>query len=322
MKAIHVQEHGGAEVLRYNDVADPEPGPDDALVRVSAAGVNFVDVYHRTGLYPQKLPYVPGQEGAGVVLKVGTDVTTVQPGDRVAWAAGPGSYAELVSVPATKLVTIPKQVEDEIAAAVLLQGMTAHYLAVSTYPLKKGETCLIHAAAGGVGLLLTQIAKMRGARVIGTTSTEEKAERARKAGADYIIRYARSDVAAEVRKITGDQGVDVVYDAVGKATWDASIDSLRPRGMMVSYGNASGPVPPFEPLLLSRKGSLFLTRPTLVNYIATREDLEMRANDLFKWIASGKLEVHIDRRLPLAKAADAHSALEGRKTTGKVLLIP
>src|SRR5688572_5807545 len=322
MKAIRLHEHGGPEALRYEDTADPEPAADHALVRVAAAGVNFIDVYHRTGLYPQKLPITLGQEGAGVVVKTGADVTTVKAGDRVAWAGGPGSYAELVSVPAANLVKIPYGVGEDIAAAVMLQGMTAHYLATSTHAIGKGDTVLIHAAAGGVGLLLTQIAKMRGARVIGTTSSDEKATRAREAGADYVIRYAKTDVAAEVRKITGDRGVDVVYDAVGKATWNASIDSLRPRGMMVSYGNASGPVPAFEPLLLSKKGSLFLTRPTLVNYIATREDLDARAQDLFKWIADGTLNVHIDRRVPLADAADAHRALEGRETSGKVLLIP
>lgn len=322
MKAILVQEHGGAEVLQYTDVPDPENGPDDVLVKVHAAGVNFLDVYHRTGLYPQNLPLVPGQEGAGVVVTVGSAVHTVKPGDRVAWASGPGSYAELVSVPASRLVKIPRAITDETAAAAMLQGLTAHYLATSTFPLKKGDTCLIHAAAGGVGLLLTQIAKLRGARVIGTTSSEEKAKRAREAGADYVIRYAVNDVAEEVRKITGDRGVDVVYDAVGKATWDSSIDSLHPRGMMVSYGNASGPVPPFEPLLLSRKGSLFLTRPTLVNYIATRDEFEARTNDLAKWIKDGRLKVHIERTMPLAEAAEAHRALEGRKTSGKVLLIP
>lgn len=322
MKAILVQEHGGAEVLQYTDVPDPEAGPADVLVQVRAAGVNFLDVYHRTGLYPQKLPLVPGQEGAGVVAAVGSAVHNIKPGDRVAWASGPGSYAELVRVPAANVVKIPKAITDETAAAAMLQGLTAHYLATSTFPLKKGDTCLIHAAAGGVGLLLTQIAKLRGARVIGTTSSEEKAKRAREAGADYVIRYAVSDVAAEVRKITGDRGVDVVYDAVGKATWDASIDSLHPRGMMVSYGNASGPVPPIEPLLLSRKGSLFLTRPTLVNYIATRDEFEARTNDIAKWIKDGSLKVHIDRTMPLAEAAEAHRALEGRETSGKVLLIP
>jgi NADPH:quinone reductase len=322
MKAIRVHEHGGPEVLRFEDISDPEPAAGHAVVRVAAAGVNFIDVYHRTGLYPQSLPITLGQEGAGVVVKTGADVTTVKAGDRVAWAGGPGSYAELVSVLAANLVKIPYGVSEDIAAAVMLQGMTAHYLATSTYPVNKGDTVLVHAAAGGVGLLLTQIAKMRGARVIGTTSSDEKAARAREAGADYVIRYAKSDVAAEVRKITGDRGVDVVYDAVGKATWNASIDSLRPRGMMVSYGNASGPVPAIEPLLLSRKGSLFLTRPTLVNYIATREELDARAHDLFTWISEGNLDVHIDRRVPLADAADAHRALEGRETSGKVLLIP
>lgn len=322
MKAILVQEHGGAEVLQYTDVPDPEPGPEDVLVRVSAAGVNFLDVYHRSGLYPQKLPFVPGQEGAGVVVAVGTSVDTLKTGDRVAWASGPGSYAELLSIPVAKVVKLPKTISDETAAAVMLQGLTAHYLATSTFALKKGHTCLVLAAAGGVGLLLTQIAKLRGARVIGTTSSEEKAKRARAAGADYVIRYAVSDVAAEVRKITGDRGVDVVYDAVGKATWDASLDSLHPRGMMVSYGNASGPVPPIEPLLLSRKGSLFLTRPTLANYIATREEFEARTNELAKWLKDGRLKVHIDRTVPLADAANAHRALEGRETSGKVLLIP
>jgi NADPH:quinone reductase len=322
MKAIRIHEHGGPEVLRYEEVADPEPAGGNAIVRVAAAGVNFIDVYHRTGLYPQKLPVTLGQEGGGVVVSVGDDVTTIKAGDRVAWAGGPGSYAEMVSVPVANLVKIPKGVDDDVAAAVMLQGMTAHYLATATYPIRKGDTVLVHAAAGGVGLLLTQIAKMRGARVIGTTSSDEKAARARAAGADYVIRYAKRDVAAEVRKITGDRGVDVVYDAVGQATWNASIDSLRPRGMMVSYGNASGPVKPFAPLLLSSKGSLFLTRPTLVNYIATREELDARAQDLFTWIGEGRLNVHIDRRVPLADAADAHRALEGRETIGKVLLIP
>jgi NADPH:quinone reductase len=321
MKAIRIRAHGGHDVLRFEDIPEPRVGDDNALIRVTAAGVNFIDTYHRTGLYPVPLPFVPGQEGAGVVVETGENVTALKRGDRVAWATGPGAYAELVSLPEANLVKIPDHIADEVAAAAMLQGMTAHYLATSTYPLKPGVTCLIHAAAGGTGLLLTQIAKLRGATVIGTTSTEEKAQRARKAGADHMILYSSQDVATEVKNITG-MGVDVVYDSVGKSTWSASIDSLKPRGMMVSFGNASGAVGPIDPLTLSRKGSLFLTRPTLVNYIASRAELELRANDIFNWIQSGRLDVHIDRTIPLHNAHEAHRALESRETSGKVLLIP
>ena len=321
MKAIRIPIHGGYDVLRYEEIPEPRIQDSNVIVRVAAAGVNFIDTYHRTGLYPVPLPFVPGQEGAGVVVQVGKHVKTVKPGDRVAWAAGPGSYAEVISIPAANLVRVPATISDDIAAAVMLQGMTAHYLAKSTYQLKPGVTCLIYAAAGGVGLLLTQIAKLHGAIVIGTTSTEEKAKRAREAGADYVVRYSKLNVAAEVKKITGG-GVDVVYDAVGKTTWESSLDSLKPRGMMVSFGNASGPVGTIDPLTLSRKGSLFLTRPTLAHYIATREELEARAADVFDWIINGELKVHIDRSVPLEHAAAAHQALEARETSGKVLLIP
>lgn len=322
MKAIRVHEHGGPEVLSLHDVAEPDVAPGDALVRVAAAGVNFIDIYHRTGLYSVTLPLTLGQEGAGTIVKTGANVSALKTGDRVAWAAGPGSYAEYVAIPAERLVKLPDQITESVAAAVMLQGMTAHYLATSTYPLEKRNVCLIYAAAGGVGLLLTQIAKMRGATVIGATSSEAKAKAARAAGADYVIRYATDNVASEVKKITGGRGVDVVYDAVGKSTWELSLDSLRPRGMMVSFGNASGPVGDIDPLVLSRKGSLFLTRPTLGHYTATRDELVARATDLFEWIAAGKLKVHIDRELPLADAAAAQRALQARETSGKVLLIP
>lgn len=322
MKAIRIHEHGGPEVLRCEDLPNPDPVAGEAVVRVTAVGVNFIDVYHRTGLYPVELPMTLGSEGAGTVVAVGLDVRSVKPGDRVAWAQVPGSYAEYVSAPADKLVKVPAALPDRIAAAVMLQGMTAHYLATSTFPLKKGHTALIYAAAGGVGLLLTQIAKLRRAIVIGTTSTDEKAAIARSAGADYVIPYTRTNVAEEVRKITGGRGVDVAYDSVGKATFESSIDSLRPRGMMVSFGNSSGPVGAVDPLLLSRKGSLFLTRPTLVDYTTDHTELEARAKEIFEWIVQDKLKVHIDRELPLAQAADAQRALEARATVGKVILIP
>lgn len=322
MKAIRIHEHGGPEVLRYEDMPNPDPADGEVVVRVTAVGVNFIDIYHRTGLYPVQLPMTLGSEGAGTVTAVGPGVKAVKAGDRVAWAQVPGSYAEFVRAPADKLVKVPEAVPDRIAAAIMLQGMTAHYLATSTFSLKKGHTALIHAAAGGVGLLLTQIAKLRRAIVIGTTSTDEKATLARAAGADYVIPYTRANVAEEVGRITGGRGVDVVYDSVGKSTFESSIDSLRPRGLMVSFGNASGPVGSIDPLLLSRKGSLFLTRPTLVDYVAERAELEARAKELFDWITQGKLNVHIDRELPLAQAADAHRALEGRETVGKVILVP
>ena len=322
MKAIRVSALGGPEVLRCEELPDPVPKSGEALVRVEASGVNFIDVYHRTGLYKMEVPFTLGQEGAGTVEAVGPDVSGVRPGDRVAWASVAGSYATKAAGPAAKLVKLPSGVSAENGAAVMLQGMTAHYLTNSTYPLKPGDTCLVHAAAGGVGLLLCQIAKLRGARVIGTVGSKEKAELARGAGADEAIDYTESDFQAEVKRLTGGKGVQVVYDGVGKAVFSKSLDCLAPRGMMVTFGNASGPVPAIEPLLLSQKGSLFLTRPILAHHTATREELEKRAGDLFTWIAAGKLRVHIGARFPLERAADAHRALEGRKTTGKVLLIP
>jgi NADPH2:quinone reductase len=322
MKAIRVHAVGGVEALCYEDVTDPTPKPGEAVVRVEAAGVNFIDVYHRTGLYKVTLPFTLGQEGAGTVEVVAPDVAGLRPGDRVAWASAPGAYAEKASVPWARLVKLPAGVSSRDGAAVMLQGMTAHYLATSTYPLRQGDACLVHAAAGGVGQLLCQIAKLRGARVIGTVGSEDKARLARNAGADEAIDYTNRDFEAEVRRITSGKGVQVVYDGVGKAVFEKSLDCLAPRGMMVTFGNASGPVPAIAPLVLSQKGSLFLTRPTLANYIATREELEARAKDLFSWIAAGKLKVSVGLELPLARAAEAHSALEGRQTAGKVLLIP
>jgi NADPH2:quinone reductase len=322
MKAIRVHELGGPEVLSYEELPDPSPKAGEAVVRVEAAGVNFIDVYHRTGLYKMTLPLTLGQEGAGTVETGTPGVGGLRPGDRVAWASAPGAYASKAAVPAAKLVTLPAGVATETGAAVMLQGMTAHYLATSTYPLRPGDTCLVHAAAGGVGLLLCQIAKLRGARVFGTVGSEEKARLAREAGADETIDYTREDFETEVKRLTGGKGVQVVYDGVGRSVFAKSLDCLSPRGMMVTFGNASGPVPPVEPLTLSQKGSLYLTRPTLAAYISTREELEARASDLFSWIAAGKLRVHVGARFPLERAADAHRALEGRKTTGKVLLIP
>jgi NADPH2:quinone reductase len=322
MKAIRVHAVGGVEALRYEDVPDPTPKPGEAVVRVEAAGVNFIDVYHRTGLYKLPLPATLGREGAGTVESVAPDVRTIAPGQRVAWGFAEGGYAERAAIPAAKLVRLPDTVSSRDAAASMLQGMTAHYLATSTYPLKPGDTCLVHAAAGGVGLLLCQIAKMRGARVLATAGTAEKVALARGAGADEAIDYTTEDFEVEVQRLTGGKGVQVVYDSVGKSVFDKSVNCLAPRGMMVTFGNASGPVPPVEPLLLSQKGSLFLTRPTLGNYIATREELEARAGDVLSWIAAGKLKVRVGLELPLSRAADAHRALEGRQTTGKVLLIP
>lgn len=322
MKAIRVRQPGGGEVLRVEEVSDPQPGAGEALVRVEAVGVNFIEVYQRTGQYPLSLPFTPGSEAAGRVTAVGSGVTALKIGDRVAGVSFKGSYAELALSPADRLVILPDAVDTRIAAAVMLQGMTAHYLAISTFPLSSGHVCLIHAAAGGVGLLLCQIARARGARIIGTVSTPEKAELATAAGAHDIVLYTRQNFVEEVRRLSGNQGVHVVYDSVGKSTFDGGLDSLRPRGMLVLFGQSSGPVPPFDPQLLNRKGSLYLTRPTLVNYIATREDLLARANDLFRWIAEGSLEVRVDRSYPLAEAAKGHAALEGRQTSGKILLIP
>jgi NADPH2:quinone reductase len=322
MKAIRVKRHGGPEVLTLDEVAAPDVAAGHVLVRVLAAGVNYLDVYHRTGLYPVQLPLILGQEGAGTVEAVGDEVHGLTPGDRVAWTAGPGSYATYASVPAAKLVAIPDGISTRTTAAVMLQGMTAHYLACSVFPLGPGHTALVYAAAGGVGQLLVQIAKLRGATVIGTVSSETKANLARDTGADHVIRYDQDDVAGEVRRITDGRGVDVAYDSVGKATWEWSLNSLRPRGMLVSFGNSSGPVGNIDPLVLARKGSLFLTRPTLAHYTATRDELEWRAGELFTWIAGKQLSVQIDRELPLADADEAHRALEARETAGKVLLIP
>jgi NADPH:quinone reductase len=322
MKAIRIHQTGGPEVLQLEDTADPRPGPGEALVKLEAIGVNFIEVYQRTGLYPSSLPFTPGGEGAGRVMALGEGVTIVRPGDRVASTNFVGAYGEFSRVPAARLVPLPDGIETHLAAAALLQGMTAHYLAVSTYPLAPGSWCLIHAAAGGVGLLLCQIARARGARVIGTVSTPEKAALAMKAGAHHVVLYTQQNFVAETRRISGGQGVSVVYDSVGRSTFEASLNCLSPRGLLVLFGQSSGPVAPVDPQVLNAKGSIFLTRPTLGHYVASREELLSRARDLFNWIREGKLEVRVDRTYPLAEAAAAHRALEGRETTGKVLLIP
>jgi NADPH2:quinone reductase len=319
MKAVYIDETGGPDVLRSGHQPNPEPGPTQALVKVAYAGVNFIDTYHRSGLYKLALPAILGSEGAGTVEAVGADVKSVKPGDRVAWAMAPGSYAEYAAVPAKLLIPLPAGVKFEDAAAVMLQGMTAHYLTHSTFPLKPGHTALVHAAAGGTGRLIVQMAKMLGARVIATAGSPDKAEIARAAGADEVILYRDQLFPAEVRRLVS-EGVDVVYDSVGAATFYQSIDCLRPRGMMVSFGNASGPAPAIEPLILSQKGSLFLTRPSLAHYTATREELEWRAGDILRWIQEGKLSLRIDHIYMLAAAAEAHRDLEARKTTGKLLL--
>ena len=321
MQAIRVHEAGGPEILRIEDAADPHPGPGQVLVRMEASGVNFIDVYQRKGQYAMKHPYTPGSEGAGVVEAVGSGVTRVRQGDRVASEKFLGSYAELSLAPADYVVRLPERVSATVGAATMLQGITAHYLATSTYPIKAGDRCLVHAAAGGVGLLLCQIAKRRGAWVVGTTSTEAKAAFAREAGADEVILYTQQDFVAEMKRLTSGRGVQVVYDSVGKTTFDGSLDCLAPRGMMVLFGQSSGPVPPLDPQILNRKGSLFLTRPTIAHYTAP-EELASRADELFAWIADGSITVHIDRVVPLAQAADAHRALESRETVGKVLLTP
>ena len=322
MKAIRIHETGGPEVLRLEGVPDPQPGPGEAVVRLEAIGLNFIEVYQRTGLYRSPLPFTPGGEGAGRIVAVGRDVSGVKPGDRVASTSLRGSYAELARVPVDKLVPVPDEVETSVAAAVLLQGLTAHYLATSTYPLAQGSWCLIHAAAGGVGLLLCQMAKARGARVIGTVSTEEKAALATEAGADHVVLYTRQDFVSEAGRLTGGHGVSVVYDSVGKTTFEGSLNILAPRGMLVLFGQSSGPVPPLDPQVLNTKGSLYLTRPTLTHYTASSSELLTRAGDLFAWLQAGKLQVRIDRTFPLADAAAAHRALEGRETKGKVLLLP
>ncbi|HEX9337532.1 MAG TPA: quinone oxidoreductase [Pseudonocardiaceae bacterium] len=322
MRAIQVNEHGGPEVLKIADVDPPKPGAADLLVDVAAAGVNYIDTYHRSGAYPTKPPFVPGLEGAGTVRAVGPDVTGFAVGDRVAWGTVPASYAEQVVLPATDAVAVPDGVDDRTAAASMLQGMTAQYLLKSTYPVQPGDTVLIHAAAGGVGLLLTEWAKHLGARVIGTVSTAAKEELARSAGADEIIRYTERDVADEVRRLTDGAGVHVVYDGVGKDTFEASLASLRRRGMLVLFGASSGPVPPFDLQRLNSGGSLFVTRPTLVHHTAERDELVWRAGEVFDAVAAGKLTIRISHTYPLADAAQAHADLQARRTTAKLLLIP
>jgi NADPH2:quinone reductase len=322
MKAIQVKKPGGPEVLELVDIPVPQPKPNEAVVKVAAAGVNFIDVYQREGRYPVPLPFVLGQEGAGVVSAVGADAKSVKVGDRVAWSSILGSYAEFAAVPADRLVQTPQGVSDREAAAAMLQGMTAHYLAYGTLPLKRGDTALVQAAAGGVGLLLVQMAHHIGARVIGTTSTEEKAQLAREAGADEVILYTKVDFESETKRLTQGKGVDVVYDSVGKTTFDKGLNILRPRGMMVLFGGSSGAVPPVDPIALMQKGSLFLTRPTLHNYTSTRPELEVRAGAIFDMIATKKLKLRIEYIYPLQEAQKAHRDLEGRKTTGKLLLIP
>src|SRR5579864_1216010 len=322
MKAIQVKQTGGPEVMELVELPVPGPKANEAVVKLTASGVNFIDVYHREGRYKAPLPFTPGQEGAGQVVAVGSDAKSVKIGDSVAWTATLGSYAEYVAVPADRLVPIPPGVTDQQAAAAMLQGMTAHYLAHDTYALKRGETALVHAAAGGVGLLLVQMAHNIGARVLATVSTEEKAKLAREAGADEIILYTKSDFEVETRRLTNGQGVHVVYDSVGKTTFEKGLNVLRPRGMMVLFGGSSGAVPPFDLIALSQKGSLYVTRPTLVYYIATREELMSRSGAVFAMISSGKLRLRIAHTYPLAEAQRAHRDLEGRKTTGKLLLLP
>lgn len=321
MKAIRVRATGGPEVLQVEDIPTPSPQPGEVLIRVEAAGVNFIDVYLRSGVYKMAMPFTPGQEAAGTVAAVGAGVSGFAAGDRVAcYYGGLSGYAEYAIAPADKVVLLPAGVTTAQGAAVLLQGMTAHFLVSTTYPLHPGDTCLVHAAAGGVGLLLCQLAKRRGARVIGTVSTAEKEALARGAGADEIIRYTEIDFAAQVKQLTGGSGVQVVYDSVGKTTFTAGLGCLAQRGMMVLYGQSSGAVEPLDPQILNQRGSLFLTRPTLAHYVAARAELEQRSGDLFRWIQEGTLHVRIDREFPLARAGEAHAALASRATTGKVLL--
>jgi len=322
MKAVRVDEFGPPESLTVQDVARPEPHPGEILIEIEAAGVNFIDVYHRTGLYDSPLPFTPGMEGAGTVAAIGLDVSRFQQGDRVAYALEKGAYAEYAVVPAERAVLVPEGVTLRQAAAVMLQGMTAHYLTHSTYRLQAHEVALIHAAAGGVGSLLVQMAKLRGAHVIGTTSTEEKAQAAGALGADEMILYTEVDFEEAVEEITMGQGVEVVYDGVGQATFSQGLNCLCPRGTMVLFGQASGPVKPIDPQLLKEKGSLYLTRPSLSDYVGTRDALERRASALFDWIESGALTVRIDRMFPLEEATEAHRTIENRKTRGKLLLIP
>ena len=319
MKAVRVHQYGGSEVLRYENAPEPTAGPGEAVVKVAVSGLNFIDVYYRTGIYKTGFPFTNGLEGAGTVTAVGEGVTEVRVGDRVGWCMVLGSYAEYAAVPAWRLVQLPESISFETAAAVMLQGMTAHYLTHSCFPLRPGHTALVHAAAGGAGFLLTQVARRCGATVIGTVGSEAKAALAREAGANDVIIYTQQDFEAEVTRLTDGQGVDVVYDSVGKATFDKSLNCLKPRGYMVLFGNSSGPVPPVDPLNLAAKGSLFLTRPGLNRYSATREEILERMNAVFAWLAAGQLTVRIDRVRPLAEVALAHDDLEGRRTAGKVL---
>ncbi len=322
MNAIRVHQTGGPDVLQLEEMPEPVAGPGEAVVKLEAIGVNYIEVYQRTGLYPLAVPFVPGREGAGIVTAIGKGVTLVKVGDRVVSESLNGAYAEFTTVQADRLVVLPDGVDIRTAAAVMLQGLTAHYLATSTYKLTRGDSCLVHAAAGGVGLLLCQIASRIGATVIGTTSTADKAELAREAGARDVILYTEQDFLAEVKRLTNGRGVQVVYDSVGKTTFDKSLDCLAIRGLLVLYGASSGPVPSLDPQILSRKGSLFLTRPTLVNYVATRDELLARAHEVLDWVRSGKLRVRIGQTFPLKDAAAAHRALEGRHTTGKTILVP
>ena len=320
-RAVRIHAFGDSSVMRYEEIPDPTPKPGEAVVSIEAAGVNFLDVYHRSGVYPIPLPITLGQEGAGIVRSVGDGVTSVKVGDRVAWTGIFGSYAEVNAVPANRLVHVPAGLATKQAAALMLQGITAHYLATSTYPLKPGDTALVHAGAGGVGLLLTQIAKMRGARVITTVSTPEKAALSRAAGADEVILYSEQDVEAEVKRLTDGRGVHVVYDSVGQATFDKSLNSLAPRGMLVLFGQSSGKPDKIYPTAL-QKGSYFLTRPTIAHYAAERAELERRTSDLFTWVQDNRLRLRMEFEFPLKDAGAAHDALEGRKTTGKILLLP
>lgn len=322
MHAIQIQEAGGPEVLDWIEVDDPVAGDDQVVVELAAAGLNYIDTYHRGGLYPMPMPLIPGVEGAGTIIELGAGVEGFAVGDQVAWTGNIGSYAEKVAVNAAGAVTLPDGVDAQLAAATMLQGMTAHYLACSTWPLEPGQRCLIHAGAGGTGRVLIQIAKIRGAEVFTTVGTEEKADLARSAGADHVIMYRDEDFGDAVERIAGPKSLDVVYDGVGKDTFDRGLELLRPRGMMVTFGNASGPVDPVLPLRLSQGGSLFLTRPSLFDYISTRDDLEWRAGELFDWIADGRLEIMVGDRIPLSEARRAHEAIQGRATTGKVLLVP
>ena len=321
MKAIRIHAPGGPEAMRHEDVPEPTPGAGQAQIKVAAAGVNYIDVYFRTGQYKAQLPVTLGLEGAGTVTAVGAGVTDVKVGDRVTWTGVPGCYAQVAVIPAERLVQLPQGLSFKDGAAAMLQGMTAHYLIASTYAVKAGDVCLVHAAAGGVGLLLCQMAKMRGATVIGTVSTEDKARLARAAGADHAILYTQQDFEAEVKRVTGGAGVHVVYDGVGATTFDKGLACLRPRGLMALFGQSSGPVPPLDLQVLNQRGSLFVTRPSLFHYTAARPELLERAGEVLGWIRDGKLKLRIEHQFPLSEAAEAHRALEGRKTTGKILLL-